>query len=248
MHTDHHQMHDGFMTQLNAGGEPRSIAAHVLLIEPVAAIAECMVQELKQAMPNVLATRCDSIVEAEAYLASTSFDAVCTADVLPDGTGLDVLKVRNRLGLAVPVVIRTSLNGAYHRQAQRAGAAACFTLGGDETGVSAVLGRVLRRGASSLESVGDDQGALTEDQAALLLEALRAETGAVTHAINNPLTVITGNVQFLQEVAMSTGVDPLLAGPIDDIGTAARQLSEALVQLSSLRQRIAVALGTGDRL
>ena len=76
----------------------------------------------------------------------------------------------------------------------------------------------------------------------------RAEAGAVVHAINNPLTVITGNEQFLMEVARTEQTDSLIVGPIEDINAATQQLSDALARLSALRERIASALGTDDRI
>ena len=81
-----------------------------------------------------------------------------------------------------------------------------------------------------------------------MLEELRAEAGAVAHAINNPLTVITGNAQFLLEIARTEQAGSPIVAPIEDINAAAQQLSDALTRLSALRERIAHALGTDDRI
>lgn len=232
------------MNDLAVANGMAPLSAHLLLVEPDADLAGRLIQHLADALPSVFATRCESLAAARAYLAGTAFDAVCTADVLPDGSGLDLLALRDALGLSAPVVVRTQLNGAFHSKARQAGVAACIMFEEQENEAIEVLKRVL--GQAPADNASPTM--LSESDSTALLDALRAETGVVAHAINNPLTVITGNVQFLREVAQTSEVDPLLAGPIDDIGTAAQQLSEALNQLAALRQRIAAALGTGDRL
>ena len=235
------------MNDLAAATETVPMSAHLLLVEPDADLADRLTQQLADALPGVLTTHCESLAAARAYLAGTAFDAVCTADDLPDGSGLDLLTLRDELGLAAPVMVRTQLNGVFRTEAKQAGAAACFSFDGQSTEAVEMLTRVLGRPSSAVAGT-ESPRALADSDAAALLEALRAETGVVAHAINNPMTVITGNVQFLREVAQTSDVDPLLTGPIDDIGAAAEQLSEALNQLAALRQRIAAALGTSDRL
>ena len=138
----------------------------------------------------------------------------------------------------------------------KAGATACFVLTPDATpeyesfdAVASEMSRVLGMADDpNTEAEGAEAQRISVEEATAMLEELRAEAGAVAHAINNPLTVITGNAQFLMEVARTEQADSPIVGPIEDINAATQQLSDALARLSALRERIARALGTDDRI
>lgn len=247
-------MHDGY-----AHGHPHNGHTNgsvrppvtLLLVEADGERAERLERHLAGALPGLVATRCGTLAAARAYLAGTAFDAVCTADELPDGAGVALLELRDALGLRAPVFV-------WPRQARRSPAArprvtraACFVLDSEgEAEAAAAVARALGGHAPEADedvAAGPEEGA-TKGEATVLLEALRAETGAVAHAINNPLTVIAGNAQLLGELARMGGLDATLARPIEDIEAAAQQLSAALGRLAVLRQRIAASLGVADRL
>ena len=220
----------------------------LLLVEADGERADRMERHLTGALPGLVATRCDTLASARAYLAGTAFDAVCTAEELPDGSGAAILELRDALGLRAPVFL-------WSRTAEpkplRVAGAACFALhGDDEAAAAAAIRRVLGKSgtASGTGTDGAARGASEGGESTVLLEALRAETGAVAHAINNPLTVIAGNAQLLGELARMGELDDTLARPIEDIEAAAQQLSAALGRLTVLRQRIAASLGVADRL
>ena len=224
-----------------SNGTP-SPALTLLLVEADGGRAERMALHLARTMPGLVATRCDTLASARAYLSGTAFDAVCTAAILPDGIGAALIDLRDALGLRAPVFVWNRTDGLMPDRERAAAAAACFILdNADEAEAAAAIGRALGDG-------GVPTAAWAAPAAALLLEALRAETGAVAHAINNPLTVIAGNAQFLVEMARMGGLDPTFSRPIEDIETATQQLSDALGRLAVLRQRIADSLGVADRL
>lgn len=243
-------MPDSYVNGIVAGSGTPSTLVTLLLVEPDAGLAEQMERHLAHTLPGLVATRCETLASARAYLAGSAFDAVCTADELPDGSGLSLLDLREGLHLKAPFFVRTRRNGAATARAEEAGAAACFVLTEEEDGAAAAseIGRHLER--SGFGQAPDDAPApdheLVDPHA--LIEALRSETGIVAHAINNPLTVIAGNAQFLLEMARAGGLDPGFAQPIEDIEAATHQLAEALDRLAELRQRIAAALGSADRL
>jgi hypothetical protein len=236
------------------GEETPAAPVTLLLVEADGGRAERMERHLAVALPGLVATRCGTLAMARAYLSGTAFDAVCTAAELPDGSGTALLELRDALGLQAPVFVWSPARERMPARARVAGTA-CFLLpGDDEAEAAAAIGRVLGwpvppLGALEAESDGAAPGGDGEAAGvSALLEALRAETGAVAHAVNNPLTVIAGNAQLLAELARVGGVDPSLARPIADIEVAAQQLSEALGRLAVLRQRIAASLGVADRL
>lgn len=134
----------------------------------------------------------------------------------------------------------------------KAGVTACFALTPEYESLDAIaseLSRVLGMTDDlNTEAEGTEVSQISAEAATAMLEELRAEAGAVVHAINNPLTVITGNAQFLMEVARTEQTDSPIVGPIEDINAATQQLSDALARLSALRERIASALGKDDRI
>lgn len=234
-------------------GRQAESTVSLLLVEPDSSLAERMEVHLKESMPGLVATRCETLATARAYLSGTPFDAVCTADELPDGSGLSLLGLRDGLRLNAPVFVRTLHNGAATERAHQAGAAACFTVTKELGSIADAASQIGRHLGHAAVSPPPDGPAPPPDgdvavQARTLVEALRTETGMVAHAINNPLTVIAGNAQFLLEMARMTDLDPMLAKPIEDIEAATHQLTEALDRLAALRQQIATTLGSPDRL
>lgn len=234
------------------GTSAAATSVSLLLVEPDPVLAEYVEARLREAVPTLGVTHCDTLGSARAYLSGTVFDAVCTADELPDGSGLALLELLDTLRVATPCFVRAQSGRA--EAARQAGATACLTL--DAPGESEAFAEIARQLAAR---AGDEEqpstsvhpflpARLEPTDAEGWLEALRLETGAVAHAINNPLTVITGNAQLLCEMARLTGLDPAVAKPIEDIEVAARQLSGALEHLAALRQQLAEVLGSDDGL
>lgn len=220
----------------------------LLLAEPDPFVAEFIEQRLRRTLPALAVTRCDTLAAARAYLSGTVFDAVCTAAELPDGSGLALLDVLSTLQAGVPSFVRTGEVTA----GQIADAAACFALETDDSAFAHMeyqLGCLAGTHQNGVGLVGSEEPVAPEPiEAAGWLEALRLETGVVAHAINNPLTVITGNAQLLREMARTADLDPMVAKPIEDIEVAAQQLSGALERLAALRQQLADVLGSDDTL
>ena len=247
-----------YRPQSNSRNGAEGAAICVLLVEPDDVLAEAMQQHLSERLPAVAATRCDTLASAKAYLSGNPFDVVLMADDLPDGSGLDLLDLRATLGLESYFFVRTNgrTNGEVSEAAIKAGATACFALTPGATpeyesldAVASEMSRVLGMADDpNTEAEGTEAPRISAEAATAMLEELRAEAGAVAHAINNPLTVITGNAQFLLEVARAEQTDSPIVGPIEDINAATQQLSDALARLSALRERIARALGTNDRI
>ncbi len=58
----------------------------------------------------------------------------------------------------------------------------------------------------------------------------------VTHDINNPLAIISGNAQFLLELSQALDLDPDIVKPIEDIEEASQRLANMVSQLSALSE------------
>ena len=252
--TNHFGMAHRYRPHSNSRYGAEGVTICVLLVEPDDVLAEAMQQHLSERLPAVAATRCGTLASARAYLSGNPFDVVLMADDLPDGSGLDLLDLRATLGLESYFFVRT--NGEVSEAAMKAGAMGCFALTPGATpeyesldAVASEMSRVLGMADDpNTEAEGTEAPRISAEAATAMLEELRAEAGAVAHAINNPLTVITGNAQFLIEVARAEQTDSPIVGPIEDINAATQQLSDAVARLSALRERIASVLGTDDRI
>lgn len=82
--------------------------------------------------------------------------------------------------------------------------------------------------------------------ASIKLAELDREIGNLVHAINNPMTVITGNAQLLLEIASAGELDPMVEGAVTDIEAAAQSLSELLDKLGRFRKELEAELNGID--
>lgn len=70
------------------------------------------------------------------------------------------------------------------------------------------------------------------------LQEIRASLSTVFHDANNPLAIISGNAQFLLELARTMQLDDDLVQPIEDIDEASRRVAESLKELGHIRDQI----------
>jgi signal transduction histidine kinase len=71
-----------------------------------------------------------------------------------------------------------------------------------------------------------------------LPEEAREALSQVYHDLNNPLSIISGNAQFLLEISKEADVDDAFVTSIEDIREAADRMAEALRELMELREEI----------
>lgn len=77
--------------------------------------------------------------------------------------------------------------------------------------------------------------AISRDQFLEQLEAIRGQLSRVHHDINNPLSVISGNVELISELTNALGMKGDLEGPLEDIAAAVVQLTENVDKLLAVR-------------
>jgi signal transduction histidine kinase len=58
----------------------------------------------------------------------------------------------------------------------------------------------------------------------------------IYHDLNNPLSIISGNAQFLLEISREADVDEQFVSSVQDIKEAAERMSEALRELTDLKE------------
>ncbi|PEN14023.1 histidine kinase [Longibacter salinarum] len=69
-----------------------------------------------------------------------------------------------------------------------------------------------------------------------LPDEAREALSKVYHDLNNPLSIISGNAQFLLEISRDADLDDAFITSVEDIREAADRMSEALRRLTEIRQ------------
>jgi nitrogen-specific signal transduction histidine kinase len=82
-------------------------------------------------------------------------------------------------------------------------------------------------------SNGSTNGHSQEDRASADLQGALSR---VTHDINNPLSIISGNAQLLLELSRALDLDPDVAKPIRDIEEASQRLASMVQRLNALNE------------
>lgn len=80
-----------------------------------------------------------------------------------------------------------------------------------------------------------------------VLSELRLRLSQVYHDANNPLAIISGNAQFLLELARAMDLDDDLIQPMTDIEEASERVAESLRGLTRVRDGLKTYLdGVGS--
>lgn len=69
-------------------------------------------------------------------------------------------------------------------------------------------------------------------------EEIREVISSVYHALNNPLSIISGNAQFLLELSQEEELDDQFVSSARDIQEASQRMSESLQRLTRLRDSL----------
>ena len=69
-------------------------------------------------------------------------------------------------------------------------------------------------------------------------EDAREAISSVYHDLNNPLSIISGNAQFLLELSREQDLDDQFVSSVQDIKEATQQMADSLNRLSRLKETI----------
>jgi nitrogen-specific signal transduction histidine kinase len=79
---------------------------------------------------------------------------------------------------------------------------------------------------------------MTELEEPVTEEDIREVVSSVYHELNNPLSIISGNAQFLQELSQEQDLDEQFVSSAQDIQEATQRMSESLQRLTRLRDHL----------
>ena len=72
-------------------------------------------------------------------------------------------------------------------------------------------------------------------QLQIALQTIRNHLSRIHHDLNNPLSIISGNVQLLRELSSALQVDDDFDAPLKDVATAVEQMTETCEELIVVR-------------
>jgi signal transduction histidine kinase len=159
------------------------------------------------------------------------------------GALLDFIR---RITLDVPVVIYTSRQDeAIVLDTMKAGASDCIRRADGQQYLSR-LPAVVQDAVARNRQRQCERERLHEEVYNHMMETLRASVAKVTHDINNPLAIISGNAQLLSELGRYMDLDEEIIKPIKDIEEASTRIATSLHRLASLKDLILHEKAQGD--
>lgn len=70
------------------------------------------------------------------------------------------------------------------------------------------------------------------------VEDIHDAVSSVHHDLNNPLSIISGNAQFLLELSQEEDLDEQFVSSVQDIQEATRQMATAIERLDRLERKL----------
>lgn len=79
---------------------------------------------------------------------------------------------------------------------------------------------------------------MSESQPAETIDEVHERVSSVYHDLNNPLSIISGNAQFLLEIGREEELDDQFVSSAQDIKQAAQRMADSLHQLTRLKEEL----------
>jgi len=79
---------------------------------------------------------------------------------------------------------------------------------------------------------------MSNSQSSDALDDLHETVSTVYHDLNNPLSIISGNAQFLLEISREEDLDEQFVSSAQDIREAAQRMTESLHKLTRLKEKL----------
>lgn len=79
---------------------------------------------------------------------------------------------------------------------------------------------------------------MTDFEAPETKEDIREVVSSVYHDLNNPLSIIAGNAQFLVELSQEEDLDDQFVSSARDIQEASQRMSDSLQRLTRLKEHL----------
>lgn len=209
----------------------------ILIIEPLEENSLQISEALQKEIGAISIRRAGSLGEASETLDNGWADLVLVAQTLPDGTSLDVLSLAREAMVPIPVVVHLpEIDEELQLRYEREGAA-CSICGPLQPRAWVYPVRML---SSLARHLGRVRRHLQESRLEQLrvYDSIRATVSRVNHEINNPLSIISGNVQLLLELTRAMDLEEEILKPLEDIEEASERVARLLKGLSEIKDVI----------
>lgn len=196
--------------------------------------------------PQVAVQRAATLETAHAMLCEHLFEAILVNYELPDDGQATLIGFIRRITIEVPVVVyTTSQEREVVLATMKAGASDCLCKTADQQHLSR-LRDVLQGAVARNLRVQQQRERLHALERTRMMETLRATVSKVTHDINNPLAIISGNAQLLIELGRYMDLDDEIIKPIKDIEEASLRIANSLHKLADLKEMVKQEIAQGD--
>ena len=226
-------------------GSPASTQGsfHLLVIEQHDEEARAIEDALQ---PQVTVQRATKLDIAHSMLCEHLFEVILINHDLPvEGKGT-LLGFIRRITIEVPVVVYTTRKDReVVLELMKAGASDCICKTDDQQHLSQ-LRDVLQGAVARNLRLRQQRERLHALAQARMMETLRATVSKVTHDINNPLAIISGNAQLLIELGRYMDLDDEIIKPIKDIEEASSRIAASLHKLADLKDMVKQEIAQGD--
>ncbi|HMC95739.1 MAG TPA: response regulator [Polyangia bacterium] len=220
---------------------PRPLRA--LLVEDSADDAELVIRELRRGGYEPITRRVQTAVDLTATLTNDSWDVIISDYSMPQLSAPDAFAIVRSLNLDIPFIIVSGTVGEEVAVTAMRTGVHDFLLKGQLGRLVAAIERELRESAMRAERRKIQEQLLISDRMA----SVGTLAAGVAHEINNPLSVVAGNLQVVRQDAEAIaaeleGLPPeargTLGGPMERVASAVASLRAATSDAEEAAERV----------
>jgi signal transduction histidine kinase len=222
---------------------PHHRPLRALLVEDNVDDAELIIRELRRGGYEPITRRVQTVADLTATLTNDSWDVIITDYSMPQLSAPDAFAIVRSLNLDIPFIIVSGTVGEEVAVTAMRTGVHDFLLKGQLGRLVAAIERELRESAMRAERRKIQEQLLISDRMA----SVGTLAAGVAHEINNPLSVVAGNLQVVRQDAEAIaaeleGLPPeargTLGGPMERVASAVASLRAATSDAEEAAERV----------
>lgn len=222
---------------------PHHRPLRALLVEDNIDDAELIIRELRRGGYEPITRRVQTVADLTATLTNDSWDVIISDYSMPQLSAPDAFAIVRSLNLDIPFIIVSGTVGEEVAVTAMRTGVHDFLLKGQLGRLVAAIERELRESAMRAERRKIQEQLLISDRMA----SVGTLAAGVAHEINNPLSVVAGNLQVVRQDAEAIaaeleGLPPeargTLGGPMERVASAVASLRAATSDAEEAAERV----------
>jgi signal transduction histidine kinase len=222
---------------------PHHRPLRALLVEDNVDDAELIIRELRRGGYEPTTRRVQTVADLTATLTNDSWDVIISDYSMPQLSAPDAFAIVRSLNLDIPFIIVSGTVGEEVAVTAMRTGVHDFLLKGHLRRLVAAIERELRESAMRAERRKIQEQLLISDRMA----SVGTLAAGVAHEINNPLSVVAGNLQVVRQDAEAIaaeleGLPPeargTLGGPMERVTSAVASLRAATIDAEEAAERV----------